>query len=117
VADDPTPGELGRLIAGLATKVGELSAAITGLRGELVHREVYAADRRADHERDQRMQADIERIDREADEREQQRKLEREQEIAAREKARAENRRLIWGAVLGCIGAVIATIVATKMLQ
>jgi hypothetical protein len=83
VADDPTPGELGRLIAGLTAKVGELSAAITALRGELVHRDVYAADRRADAERDQRMQADIDRLDREADEREQQRRSDRRWVVAA----------------------------------
>lgn len=87
MADDITPGELSRRLEGLTA--------------ELVRRDVYEAHRQADAERDRRVQADIDRLDREADARE-----------AGRQRNREEVQRMVRTAVLGSVGAALASIIS-----
>lgn len=102
MADDITPGELGRRMEALAAEVRGFGKSLA----ELVRRDVYDSDRRADAAEHARLRQDIDRLDREADERERD-----------RTKDRAENRRMYWTAVLACIGTIVAGIVTAVILR
>lgn len=102
MADDITPGELSRRLADLTEQVRGFGISLA----ELMRRDVYEAHRQADQAEVARLRADVERVDREADERERSRTAER-----------AGTRRTLWGAVLACIGTIVATVVTAVILR
>lgn len=99
-------GELSRAVATLSDRVAEFGRALGDLRAELVRRDVYEAQRQADRAEVARLRADVDRLEREADERE-----------AARAKDRAGIQRANWGAVLACIGTIVAGVVTQVILR
>ena len=102
MADDPTPGELGRLFQRLSDQLGELNKAINGL----VRKDVFDALHA-------QVVADIKRL--EAEQREFRREYEDTQKDRVKE--RSENRRMIWTAVLACVSLAVGTIIATWALK
>lgn len=113
MADDPTPGELGRMIGNLSAQMADLK---TG-QDRLVRADVYDAHRAALLADLRRLEGKAADLEREAEQRERDRITEKSQMAADRARDRAENRRLIWGAVLTCVGAVIASLVAGVILR
>lgn len=102
MADDITPGELGRRMEALAAEVRGFGKSLA----ELVRRDVYEAHRAADAAEHTRLRTDIERLEREADERE-----------AAHTAASGKVKLMIAAAVLACVGSTVAGIVVGVVLR
>lgn len=113
MADDPTPGELGRLIGTLSTQIGDLGRALD----RLVRIDVYEAHRAAMTADIRRVEAKADELEREAEQRERDRAGDQAKAADERARDRAENRRLIWGAVLACVGTVVASLVVGLILR
>lgn len=114
MADEPTAGELSRLLS-------RLSDEIAGLRGaldRLVRQDVYEAHRAAMMADIQRVEAKAAELEREAEERDRQRELDRSVDARHRETQKAALRNVFIGcAVTAAFGLMVqGAIVLIKVL-
>lgn len=102
VVDDPSPGELLRLLSRLSTEIAGLHQALD----RLVRVDVYEAHRAA-------MTADVRRLERDIEDI-QRGQVERDKEST---KERAASKRIVWGAALGMVGTIIASVLVQVILR
>jgi hypothetical protein len=102
VADEPSAGELGRSIDRLAGEIARMHNALD----RLVRVDVYEAHRAADVADTKRNEARIDALEKRDDERDKQREVDR-----------GQLRRVLVGAILGCIGSVASSVVIQVLLR
>ncbi len=113
MGDEPSPSELFRLLGRLSTEISGLHQALD----RLVRVDLYEAHRHAMTADMRRIEADVAAVRNALVEQNREREKERAEQDRLRAQDQAANKRVLWGAAIGMIATIIASVLVQVILQ